>query len=160
MKSINYITGDLLSDNELNKYEGKLILHVCNNKGGWGSGFVVSLSNKWKEPEKEYRKLKEYKLGFSQFIFINSNTIVINMIAQNGYGNSKKTGIVYLQYDALEKCLNQIGKFTTEIIKTDKPSILMPRIGCGLAGGSWIEVEKIIEKTLCSLDLNIFVYSL
>jgi hypothetical protein len=34
----------------------------------------------------------------------------------------------------------------------------MPRIGCGLAGGDWNKVEAIINKTLISNGLEVFVY--
>jgi hypothetical protein len=33
----------------------------------------------------------------------------------------------------------------------------MPRIGCGLAGGQWSEIEKIIQD-VCSVD--VYVYDL
>ena len=29
----------------------KIIVHVCNDIGGWGRGFVVAISNHWPEPE-------------------------------------------------------------------------------------------------------------
>jgi hypothetical protein len=34
----------------------------------------------------------------------------------------------------------------------------MPRIGCGLAGGTWEEVEPVVERT-CG-DLEVHVYDL
>ncbi|MDQ2711601.1 MAG: hypothetical protein M3Y24_05080 [Acidobacteriota bacterium] len=37
-------------------------------------------------------------------------------------------------------------------------SIHMPRIGSGLAGGSWEEVEEIIKRTLARNGLEITVY--
>ena len=36
----------------------------------------------------------------------------------------------------------------------------MPRIGCGLAGGNWIEIEKIINDTLIKENINVWVYDL
>ncbi len=41
----------------------RIITHICNDKGRWGAGFVMALSRKWKEPEDEYRKLKNYDIG-------------------------------------------------------------------------------------------------
>lgn len=29
----------------------KVITHICNDIGGWGKGFVLALSKKWKMPE-------------------------------------------------------------------------------------------------------------
>jgi hypothetical protein len=34
----------------------------------------------------------------------------------------------------------------------------MPRIGCGLAGGKWEEIEPIIERTLIEADVKVTVY--
>jgi len=53
---INYVKGNAL------KPEGegnKVIIHCCNDEGGWGSGFVLGISNKWQEPEQKYRDWHE-----------------------------------------------------------------------------------------------------
>jgi hypothetical protein len=34
----------------------------------------------------------------------------------------------------------------------------MPRIGCGLAGGNWIEIEKIVNRTLIDKNIKVTVY--
>ena len=34
----------------------KVITHICNDIGGWGKGFVLALSKKWKMPEEAYRQ--------------------------------------------------------------------------------------------------------
>ncbi|WP_261986759.1 hypothetical protein [Actinomadura sp. HBU206391] len=34
----------------------KIITHVCNDRGGWGKGFVLAISRRWPEPEREYRR--------------------------------------------------------------------------------------------------------
>ena len=33
----------------------KIIAHICNDRGGWGKGFVVAISRRWPEPEEAYR---------------------------------------------------------------------------------------------------------
>ena len=33
-----------------------MIVHVCNDIGAWGKGFVMAISNRWPEPESRYRK--------------------------------------------------------------------------------------------------------
>ncbi len=35
--------------------------------------------------------------------------------------------------------------------------VQMPRIGCGLAGGFWDEIETIIEDTLLQKEVEVFV---
>ncbi len=34
----------------------------------------------------------------------------------------------------------------------------MPRIGCGLAGGTWARIEPLITTTLCAQDVDVTVY--
>jgi hypothetical protein len=36
----------------------------------------------------------------------------------------------------------------------------MPRIGCGLAGGKWEEVGKIVEEELVNRGVTVTVYDL
>lgn len=53
MTQITYLKGD--ATNPMGK-GNKIIAHICNDVGGWGKGFVLAISRKWKEPEKAYRK--------------------------------------------------------------------------------------------------------
>jgi O-acetyl-ADP-ribose deacetylase (regulator of RNase III) len=53
MSTIKYIKGDAtkpVGD------ENKIIVHVCNDIGGWGKGVVVAISKRWKGPEESFRK--------------------------------------------------------------------------------------------------------
>jgi len=51
----------------------KMIVHVCNNIGAWGKGFVMALSKRWPEPQSQYmgwyreRKSNDFGLGEVQF---------------------------------------------------------------------------------------------
>src|SRR6516165_441272 len=52
MSDITYIKGDATCP----RAKGvKLICHICNDLGGWGKGFVLAISNRWKEPDQQYR---------------------------------------------------------------------------------------------------------
>ncbi len=77
---------------------------------------------------------------------------VANMIGQKGM----KTGSngVPVRYEAIEKCLETLAKEALEI----NASIHMPRIGCGLAGGKWEQIEPIIERTLLNKNIEVYVY--
>lgn len=48
MAPISYVRGD--ATNPLGRGE-KIICHCCNDRGGRGKGFVLSLSKKWEAPE-------------------------------------------------------------------------------------------------------------
>ena len=127
------------------------ILHVCNNVGAWGAGFVLAISKKWKLPEQRYRARPSYSLGSIDIISVENNIYVVNMIAQNNLGSN--CNHIPLDYYALEKCLYHIHN--SSLATT---SFHMPRIGCGLAGGSWTKVEKIINNVCLSRD--VYVYDL
>jgi O-acetyl-ADP-ribose deacetylase (regulator of RNase III) len=51
--SISYIKGDATNPAGQGN---KIIVHICNDIGGWGKGFVMAISKRWKEPERKYRE--------------------------------------------------------------------------------------------------------
>lgn len=53
MTVINYTTGDATAPTTQGN---KIIVHICNDVGGWGKGFVLAISKKWKQPEQNYRE--------------------------------------------------------------------------------------------------------
>lgn len=153
MKEIIYLKGDATEPVGTGH---KIIAHVCNNLGGWGQGFVLAISKKWKEPEELYRSMDELNLGDTFGVQVESDIIVLNMIAQEGY--KCKDNPVAIRYGALRECferiLNYIVSFEEEI------SIHMPRIGCGLAGGSWDKIEPIIKEYFSENDIQVYIYDL
>lgn len=151
---INYIKGDATQPiGEGNK----IIIHVCNDIGGWGRGFVLALSSKWKQPEESYRlwaKSKDnFKLGEIQTVQVESDTWVGNMIGQRDT-KFAENGTPPVRYDAINKCLQKIGEFALE----NNSSVHLPRIGCGLAGGQWTEVEPLLIKNLIDRNISVTVY--
>ena len=150
---IKYVTGDATSP----MGEGrKIITHICNDIGAWGAGFVLALSKKWKEPEAMYReafrKKQKPMLGQVQYVFLGDNIMVANMIAQKGVGYSED-GTPPIRYAAVRAALADVNDTAWRIGAT----IHMPRIGCGLAGGQWEEIEKILQQVL---SVDAYVYDL
>lgn len=133
-----------------------MIAHICNDRGGWGKGFVLALSKKWPEPEQYYRRWyaskKLFDLGAIQVVEVRPSLWVVNMIAQHGYKAGSNGPPI--RYDALKKCLESLnieaGGFGA--------SIHMPKIGTGLAGGKWELIEPIIQEAL--KNRAVFVYTL
>ncbi|WP_025740548.1 macro domain-containing protein [Aquimarina pacifica] len=157
MKQINYLKGDATSPQ---KEGNKIIVHICNDIGGWGKGFVVAVSRKWSEPELAYRSWyrnreeNDFGLGATQLIKVSDDIYVGNMIAQHGIKKVTDSGKVPIRYDAVMKCLRTIALEAQKL----EASIHMPRIGCGLAGGKWDQIEPIIEETLLIKGIEVFVY--
>lgn len=78
---------------------------------------------------------------------------VCNMIGQHKT-ISNSNGIPPIRYEAVEKCLEKLSNEALQL----NASIHMPRIGCGLAGGKWEEIESIIERTLLRNNVKVYVY--
>lgn len=142
---VKIIKGDATSPKRDSK---GIIAHVCNNKGGWGAGFVLALSDRWIKPEISYRRLQEYVLGKVYLIEVEPDLYVANMIAQDGY---YRQGYVPLQYDALTTCLKKLNAYASKV----DAKIHMPKIGSGLGGGDWNRILKIIEDTAL-VDVTIY----
>ena len=154
MKAINYIKGDATQP----MGEGnKIIVHICNDIGGWGKGFVLAISNRWKEPELKYREWYQSKLNFNlgqvQFVKVEEDIWVANLIGQHKIYKDE-AGNVPIRYEAIKVGLLMVAKFSIE----NNFSVHMPRIGCGLAGGKWEFVEPIIIETLSSNNLEVTIY--
>ena len=135
-----------------------IIVHICNNLGAFGAGVSGAISDNWKIVETEYRKWAaskvNFELGEAQFLAVEKDLYVGNMIGQHGIGI--KNGNVPIRYDAVSKCLEKVRGFAL----SNNLSVHMPRIGCGLAGGKWPEVEKIIVKELINYNISVIVYDL
>jgi O-acetyl-ADP-ribose deacetylase (regulator of RNase III) len=154
--NIKYVIGD--ATHPVGEGE-KLILHCCNDVGGWGRGFVLALSKRWKEPEKLYREQKSYTLGKIEMIRVEPDICVVNMIAQHGTRSiiepvphtEKKKIIPPIRYDALKECLTTINAIAVRTGAT----VHGPRFGAGLAGGSWDKIEQIIKEVV-TVDVTIY----
>jgi len=151
---INYIKGDATAPVSENS---KIIVHICNDIGGWGKGFVMAISKKWKLPEIKYREWFRNKIGFElgkvQFVQVENDIWVANLIGQHKI-NKDENGEAPIRYNAIEEGLKAVASFAIE----NNLSVHMPRIGCGLAGGTWEVIEPIILKTLSENDLEVTVY--
>ncbi len=176
--AIKYIKGDATNPGG----EGqKIIVHICNDVGGWGKGFVLALSQKWTQPEQAFRSWFKHKtlvptdairfepladkdgpsgeqvfrLGQVQFVQVETELWVANMIAQHDLKRGRD-GTPPIRYGAMEEGLLRVRAFAKKMGAT----VHMPRIGAGLAGGNWPEIEEIINKTLVAHDITTTVYEL
>lgn len=147
---ITYLVGDATSPIGEG---GKLICHISNDLGGWGAGFVLAISKKWKRPEIVYRSISDLVLGTIQPIRVEKDIMVINMIAQHGIGIDNVTKIPPIRYDALRECLKKVNNVAEELNAT----VHAPRFGAGLAGGDWSIIEQIIKE---EISVDVYIYDL
>ena len=133
----------------------KFIVHCCNNLGAWGRGFVLAISKRWKAPERYYRALDKYPLGYTHRIVVEQGIDVVNIIGQDGLRKGKD-GLPPIRYEALRSGFIQ----TVRWAKMQNASVHMPRIGSGLAGGDWALIERLIEVTFLQAKIPVTVYDL
>lgn len=160
MTAICYVVGDATQPiNTVNN----IIAHVCNDIGGWGAGFVLAISKRWPEPEANYRawyaarEQQLFALGEMQLVLVADDLWVANMIGQRGTRRVKKSSsneLPPVRYDAIETALATLAEHAKSLDAT----VNMPRIGCGLAGGKWEEIEPLIERTLIAANVAVVVY--
>lgn len=155
--AIRYLVGDATQPQA---DEPAIIVHVCNDIGAWGAGFVLALSQRWSEPERRYRAWSKgqedapFELGEVQLVQVEERIWVANLIGQRGIRRGRSG--VPVRYDAIRTGLKRVAEHARSL----EASVHMPRIGCGLAGGKWSEVEPIIEAELIARDVAVAVYDL
>lgn len=151
---INYIKGDATNPQGI---ENKIIVHICNDIGGWGKRFVMAISKKWKTPEQKYREWHKsednFDLGEVLFVQVEDNLWVSNLIGQHKI-NKDENGNAPIRYEAIQTGLQKVAEFAIKLNAT----VHMPRIGCGLAGGTWDKIEPILLNTLIEKGINVTVY--
>lgn len=153
---INYVKGDATNPPGENP---RIIVHVCNDIGAWGRGFVLAVSRKWPAAERGYREWhksgdeRPFELGQVQFVHVEPAIWVANLIGQHGIRHSR--GVPPVRYEAIREGLSRVAEFAIE----HGASLHMPRIGCGLAGGKWEDVGRLLEQ-VADKGIAVSVYDL
>lgn len=175
--TITYKKGNLFDN--LVEDKKNIILHVCNDAGGWGSGFVISINEHCgPKPEAKYRTwyaTKEYKLGglggltyrFKlgqvQFVKVKDSLVVCNMLAQSCPGGrsysyfGRKEHHVPFRPESFRECLFNVAEALDKHGKLDTINLCSPLMGCGLAGGDKKEVFGIVDDVFGKeIDLTVW----
>ena len=77
---------------------------------------------------------------------------VANLIGQHGLRSSGE--VPPIRYEAVREGLRRVAEFAA----AHGATVHMPRIGCGLAGGSWDLIAPIIEEEVVGKGLDVTVY--
>jgi O-acetyl-ADP-ribose deacetylase (regulator of RNase III) len=149
---IRYINGDIT------KTEIKNIAHGVNCQNAMGSGVARALYSRFPNIKKAYHDFFNSNNNFPETKFdplgrvLEVNTDgrrIFHLFTQNHYGSD---GRKYVMYDAVVQCFDALNK------QLKGQQLAIPKIGCGLAGGSWDVVKEIIKAY--APDIDIYVYSL
>ncbi|WP_407569017.1 Appr-1-p processing protein [Deinococcus altitudinis] len=139
----------------------KILVHVCNDIGAWGRGFVLGLSQRFPEPERLYKAWvagqedTPFELGQVQFVAVSPDLSVANLIGQHDIARKgRQAEAPPVRYEAIREGLARVRNEAQQ----QRASVHMPRIGAGLAGGDWAVIETIIEEELSAHGLSVTVY--
>lgn len=147
---ITYVKGDATKPKGPGQ---KVIVHSCNTLGVWGKGFVLAVSKRWSEPEAAYRSALlrgPLELGSVHFATVSDDIVVANLIGQKGIVSPVNN--VPVKYSAIRRGMEVVAARA----KKAGASIHMPRIGCGLGGGTWDMIEPILLETCEGLEVTVY----
>ncbi len=147
-----YKVGDVLNAGEL------IVIHGCNCFCTMGSGIARQVKdecpNAWSADQRTIYG-DSTKLGSFTYGIERSGMIVVNAYTQFDYSRTR----VDVVYEAVRKSLTDIITYFEKTF--GDATFSMPKIGCGLAGGNWNTVEKILLDILTERDdITINVYTL
>jgi len=143
---LNLVKGDLFESN------ADIIAHGCNCKGGFGSGVAYTMAKRYPKAKWYYLdKFEEdgWNLGDVQFVLQFDGKYVANCATQDNY---LPRGVQHADYDAIRKTMTTVKEFA----KGRGLSIAIPKIGAGLAGGSWTVIEGILLDVFVDYDATVY----
>lgn len=146
--------------------EFDVIAHGCNCWNMMGAGIASAMKQFFSCREffleKPHQKGDMNKLGQIDFETVNRRTGLIirdwdslealneGIVVVNAY--TQYQGGANLDYEALALCLKKMNH------EFKGKHIGLPMIGCGIAGGSWSIVSKLIQGHLYDCDVTIVEY--
>ena len=119
-----------------------ILVHQVNCKGVMGAGLAKQFRVRYPEMYAMYRfncntSKPEDLLGKVLYYSAPDGKLIANIYAQNGFGSHGR----HTDYEALKSCLSYV-KETAEI---NGFTVAVPyNLGCGLGGGDWNEVYRIL----------------
>ncbi len=133
--------------------EATLIAHGVNCSGGFGSGVAKEIAERYPEVRRAYMDKYQHEgwaLGETQGITVNSGwRIIVNCATQFRYGPSDQGP--YVDYDAVRLVMQSLSRTWPNNV------VSMPKIGAGLAGGSWEIIEQIINEEFKDKEVHVYV---
>jgi O-acetyl-ADP-ribose deacetylase (regulator of RNase III) len=155
-EDIHYVRGDATKPGAS---EPLIIAHIVNDSAlTWGGGgFAAAVRRTYPAAQEDYRAWAmsspgNHKLGQTHIAAVGEHRWIASMIAQHGHGPSAQPRI---RYEALRQGLQMIAGRARELGAT----VHMPRIGTGMAGGSWELIKSLIRDTLIESHVSVTVYT-
>ena len=143
------IEGDLIAQ----AHHFEVIVHGCNCFCSMKRG-IAPLMAKAFGADQFFKEASKFRGDFNKLGTIDYQKVgdlfVVNAYSQYHWKTSSKYGFP-LDYDALRLCLRKINH------QFKGMKIGMPKIGCGLAGGDWNLVTKMIQEEMADCKVTIMM---
>lgn len=140
----------------------KVIVHCVNDIGKWGSGFVLAIDRRWPQVAPRYRQWSRsqsagdppFHLGAVQFVELESALWVANLVGQ--HRTIRDGEKVPIRYEALSMGFRTVAVFC----QNHQATVHAPRLGSGLARGSWPKIATLIETEIVDRGIPVTIYDL
>lgn len=147
MGSYKEVKGDLLELAKSKQFD--VIGHGANCFSTMGAGIAKQIKEKLStayradvlDPRSPIQRLGDMSVSETGMGFI-----VCNLYTQFQPGPN-------FDYIAFELCLKKLA-----IVMEPKSRLGLPQIGCGIGGGDWDKVKKIIKRILFDFDVTIVIF--
>lgn len=155
--AFEYIVGNLLDSDE------PVLAHGCNTKGAFGAGVAGQIAKRWPAAKTAYGSMVHdgsFQIGTAQLVDLlvpgsstAINKFLFNLGTQRAPGADASSWAIFLSFANMAETCH----------KAWLHRVAIPRIGCGIGGLEWPEVEKAIDEAISrssNPNLEIAVYDL
>lgn len=141
---IKYIEGDIFDS------PAQVIVNTVNTVGVMGKGIAKEYKDRYPEMFRLYQQAcKSQRLTIGKLmLWYGEDRWILNFPTKEHWRGKSK--IEYIEKGLQEFC----DKYADYNIV----SIAFPKLGCGNGGLDWKSVKPLMEKYLCSLPLDIYIY--
>lgn len=156
---LHYLEGDLLES------DCTVIMHQANCQKCMGGGIAKLIAEKYplvEQADNECPYEPEYKYGKYSFAVLPNGVTVFNLYGQFNPGRAKRSE-QNQRYRKLEEALHSALHLLNFNLGTniDSTKVGVPyAMGCGLAGGDWTKVRKMLERLSEFHKIDIYIYKL
>jgi hypothetical protein len=162
MMNFHQLNGDVIDVARKAAASGKTVFlpHVCNNAGVMGAGVAAALKAAFPGVDTEYSgrcaATDGNCLGGVDYVWVEKNLCICNMIAQDGFRGGIRPPI---RYGALTFCMYDVAdEFLMR--KADVKGIIAPMFGSGLAGGDWGIIKQLIHEHWLDENIDVTITTL
>ncbi|MBR3244543.1 MAG: macro domain-containing protein [Parasporobacterium sp.] len=141
---IKYIVGDIFES------PAQVVVNTVNTVGVMGKGIAKEYKTRYPEMFQLYQqacKTKRLSIG-KLMLWYGDDRWVLNFPTKEHWRGKSK--IEYIEKGLQEFC----DKYADYNIV----SVAFPKLGCGNGGLDWKDVKKLMEKYLCPLPIDIYIY--